>query len=412
MKLKQKIKDFLLWSQKYIRTDMVYVVKGGFWWIVSEIGVLVLSFLTLIAFSHWVSKEVFGAYQYILSVIAILGLFALPGMQSALVRAVAKGKEGMLWSSAKTKFKWALIGIGVCLAISGWYFLHHNFILGSSFLIASFLFPIPRISNLLFNFWQGRKRFDLQAKYSIIINILEAAIFIPVLFFTNNLIIILLAYFLSRSLFRALFFKITLNKIKNQETDNETLSLGKHLTLMQSIALFGGQIDKVIIWQFLGPVSVAIYSFSQIPLQRIQGLIPIAPLALPKLSEKNVKEIKKGVWRKFLKLFLFSVPLTFFLILIAPLIYKILFPQYLASIPYFQTLALSLVLIPFSLLGTSLLAEMKKRELYITSFVVPSLKIVLFLALIPFYKIWGIVFAILIAQVFGSLLTLYFFKKI
>ena len=125
----------------------------------------------------------FSVLTNIFSLIGILGLFALPGMQTALVRAVAKGKEGMLLLSAKTKFKWALIGVGACLAISGWYFFHRNFILGSSFLIASFLFPIPRISNLLFSFWQGKKRFDLQAKYSIIINILEGAIFIPVLFF-------------------------------------------------------------------------------------------------------------------------------------------------------------------------------------------------------------------------------------
>ncbi len=412
MKLKQNIINFLRWSQKYTQTDMVYVAKGGFWWIFGEVVVAGISFLTMVAFSHWVPKEIFGVYQYIISTVAILAIFTLPGMGNALIRAVAKGKEGMLWLCAKTKFKWSLIGVGGCLAISGWYFLHQNFILGSSFLIASFLFPIPRISNSLFNFWQGRKRFDLQAKYSIIINILEAAVFIPILFLTNNLIIIILAYFISRSVFRALFFKLTLKRVKNQETDEETLSFGKHLTLMQAIGLFAQQIDKVIIWQFLGPIAVATYSFAQIPLQRIQGLIPISPLALPKLSEKNIKEIKKGIFKKFSRLFLVSIPLTAFLILIAPLIYKILFPQYLESIPYFQVLALTLVFLPFSLLGTSLVAEMRKKELYITSVVTPILKIILFLILIPFYGIWGIIFATLIAQIFSSGLTLYFFKRI
>ena len=300
MNFKQKIIDFLKWSEKYTGTDMVYVVKGGFWWIFGEIGIAGISFLTMFAFSRWVSREVFGAYQYIISMVAILAIFTLPGMENALVRAIAKGKEGMLWLSANATFKWSLIGVAGCLSISGWYFLHQNFVLGSSFLIASFLFPIPRISNLAFNFWQGRKRFDIHAKYLITVNIFEAVVFIPVLFLTNNLILILISYFASRSLFRAILFKITLSKLKNQEGDEETLPFGKHLTLMQAIELFSQQIDKVIIWQFLGPISVAIYSFAQLPIQRIRGLIPISPLALPKISEKNFKEIKEGVFKKFL----------------------------------------------------------------------------------------------------------------
>lgn len=412
MKLKQNIVNFLRWSQKYTQTDMIYAAKGGFWWIFGEAVVAAISFLTMIAFSRWIPKKTFGIYQYVLSVVAIFGIFTLPGMSQALTRAIARKKEGMLWLCYKTSLKWATIGIAGVLLVSLWYFLHHNFILGASFLIASFLFPVPRISNFAFGFWQGKKNFDIRAKSLMVINTLEAATFIPVLFFTNNIIIIFIAYFISRAIFRSLFFRFTLNKIKNQEIDKETLPFGKHLTLMQAIGLFAQQIDKIIIWQFLGPIPVAIYSFAQVPLQKIQGLIPISPLALPKLSEKSIKEIKKGIFKKFLKLFLVSIPLTAFLILIAPLIYKILFPQYIESIPYFQVLALTLVFLPFSLLSTSFVAEMRKKELYITSVISPILKIILFLILIPFYGIWGIIFAILITQVCSSALTLYFFKKI
>ena len=412
MKLRQKIINFLRWSQKYTQTDMVYVAKGGFWWIFGNVCVLIISFGTMVVFSRWMPKKIFGTFQYVLSTMAILGIFALPGMQTALIRAIAKGKEGMLSLCAKEKFKWSLIGVAGALAISVWYFLHQNFILGGSFLIASFLFPIPRISNLSFIFWQGKKRFDIQAKYSIIINFLEALVFIPVLFFTNNLILIILAYLVSRSLFRSIFLKFTLKRAENQEKDKETLSFGKHLTLMQSIALFGNQIDKIVIWQFLGPVSVAIYSFARLPIQRIQGLTPIGPLALPKLSQKNVREIKKGVFKKFSKLFLFSIPLALLFYLIAPSFYKILFPSYVASIPYFRVLSLTLILLPFGLLSTALVAEMKTKELYTIQFAAPVIRILLFLILAPLYGIWGIVAAILATQFLNSGLVLYFFKKI
>jgi len=409
---KNKIKEFLIWSQKYTKTDMVYVAKGGIWWIIDNVVIVLLSFATMTAFSYWVAKEVFGAYQYIISIVTILGVFTLPGMQNAIVRAVAKGKEGTFWLCTKIRLKWSLIGISGCLAISAWYFLHQNFILGSSLLIASFLFPFPRIFNLLFNFWQARKRFDIRTKYSIIINVFEAIVFIPILFLTDNLILIMLVYFISRSLFRGIFFKLTSRKIKNKKTDKETIPFGKHLTLMQSIGMIGNQVDKVIIWQFLGAVPVALYSFALLPIQRIQGLIPVVPLALPKLSEKNFEETKKGVRDKFFKLFLITLPLCVFLILIAPVLYKILFPQYINSIPYFRILSLNLAFVPFSLLNTSFVAGAKKKQLYTISVITPTLKIGLFLALIPFYGIWGIIVAILIARGIESGLTFYLFEKL
>ncbi len=315
-----------------------------------------------------------------------------------------------------------MISAAGCLVIAGWYLAHQNFVLGVSFLIAGIFFPFVNVFNLFASFWHGKKRFDVLAKYQILLKILSVLILLPVIFFFDNLVLIILAFSVSSAIFGAIFFTLTLKKITAQDLINEsqedekqekeTISFGKRLTLMSSIGHFSAHLDKVIIWQMLGPVAVAIYAFAQLPLQKINEIIPIAPLAFPKLSDQNVKEIKKEVFKKFQKLFLFSIPLTVLIIFLAPYFYKLLFPLYLESIPYFQVLALSLIFIPFSLLGISLLTEMKKRALYIISFTAPLLQIVLFLILIPFYGIWGIIFAILIAQFSGSLLVLYFFKKI
>lgn len=412
MNFKQKIYQFLKWSEKYTGTDMVYVVKGSFWWIFGKICVSLISLAITMAFARWLPKETYGVYGYFFSVIAILSIFALPGMDTALIRTVAQGYERMIFLCAKTKFKWALIGSGICFFISLWYFLYQNFILGISFLIAAIFLPFINALDLFLSFWQGKKRFDIQSKDLIILNLSSALILIPVIFLTDNLILIILAYFASYTFFKAIFFKITLKKVKNQATEKETLSYGKHLTLMQIASVFGDNIDKIIIWQFLGPIAVAIYSFAQIPILKIGELIPISSLALPKLSEKNIKEIKKNLLKKFSKLFLVSIPLALFFILAAPYLYKILFPAYLESIPYFQVLALTLIFSPFTLLTASLTTEMKKKELYIIQFAAHFLQIILFLALIPFYGIWGTIFAILTAQFFGNLLILYFFKKI
>ncbi|MDI6591331.1 MAG: oligosaccharide flippase family protein [Patescibacteria group bacterium] len=398
--------------EKYIEIDMVYVAKGGFWWLLGRICIFLITLGTMAAFANLVSKETYGAYRYILSVMGILAIFTLPGMDTALIRAVAKGYEKMIFPCAKSKFFWALIGSGICFIISIWYFFYQNFPLGISFLIAGIFLPFYNTFSLFLYFWQGKKRFDIQSQYLILYYLLITLVLIPVIFLTDNLILIVFVYFLAQTLFGAIFFKLTLRKISNQNEEKETVSFGKHLTLMGSAVLLGEGIDKIIIWHFLGSVAVAIYSFAQIPILRIRELIPIFPLALPKLSEKNLKEIKKGIFEKFLKLFFFSIPFALFFILISPYLYKILFPAYSESIPYFQVLSLILILAPFSLLGTSLVAEMKKKELYIIQFATPFLQIILFLVLIPFYGIWGAIFAILISQIFNGGLVLYFFKKI
>ncbi len=424
-RIKQKIVTLLRKSEKYTGTDMVYLVKGSFWWILGRAVLLLLGLITMIAFSHWLPKETFGAYQYILSIVAILAIFSLGGINTALVRTVAKGNEGVFWPCAKTRFRWALITLIGCLLIAGWYLIQQNFILGISFLMAGLFFPFIATFNLFTSFWQGKKKFDLQAKYQVLLNLFSVSILLLVLFFSDNLVMIVLAFLISSTLGGAIFFKLTLNQIRfhekeliqsnsqeNEKQNQETISYGKHLTLMSSLGHFSAHLDKVIIWQMLGPVPLAIYSFAQLPLNKVHEIIPIGPLAFPKLSERNVKEIKKEIFQKFLKLFLFSIPLVGLVIFLAPYFYKMVFPSYLDSIPYFQALAFSLIFIPFQLLGISLLTEMKKRELYLISFSAPLFQLVLFLILVPLFQIWGIIFAILIAQLFGNLLTLYFFKKI
>lgn len=411
-RLKEKAKDFLKWSQKYTRTDMLYVAKGGSWWILGKSCILFCSFILLMAFSRWVPKETYGAYRYILSMVVILNIFSLPGMGPALVRAVARGKDKMLKICATAKFKWALLGSGVSLGISGWYFFHHNLVLGSCFLIAAFFIPLTTTFQLFLYFWQGRKRFDLQAKYSALAEFLAVGGLIFVIFLTDNLILIIGSYFAFYALFRGLFFKITLKQVQNQETEPSTIPFGKHLTLMQGAKLFGKQIDKVIIWQILGPVPVALYSFAQLPILRIKQLIPISSLALPKLSTKNIKQNKKELIKKTFKLFLISIPLTLILILIAPLVYRIFFPQYLDSVPYFQVLALIIMFSPFLLLETSLVAGMRKGELYVIRFANPLLKVILILALASIYGIWGIVWSVLGIEIFCGILTLIFFLRI
>ncbi|MEX2411156.1 MAG: oligosaccharide flippase family protein [Candidatus Paceibacterota bacterium] len=412
--MKKKILEILKWSEKYTKTDMTYIAKGGFWLILNKVGILLASFITMVAFGNWLSQEAFGVYQYIIAGTSMVAILTLPGINTSIIKSIAQGKEGTLWVATKERFRWSILGSLGLLIASGWYFINGNALLGGGLLMAGILMPGEKIFTIFKPYWNGKKDFKNYTKYSLGFSFFFLLILIPAIYLTNNVLIIIFAYFISSIIFAGLFFLKTLKQVKNYEVDETAIPFGKSLTMMGTFQTIARHIDKIIVWKFLGPVQVAIYSFSILPINKIIGIIPVGPLALPKLGEKKIdRKRKKGVMAKFLKLFLVFIPMAVVLALIAPFIYGIFFPQYMESVKFFQVLTL-LVAVggPFVILDSALIVEVKTKYLYIIKTTVPAVKIGLFLALIPFYGIWGMVWAMIISEIIRGIFLVYYFKKL
>lgn len=412
--IKDKIKNLLLWSQQYTKTDMVYLAKGGFWLSVGKIGVMLISLGTMVAFANWLPIKTFGTYQFVISVAGIAAIAGLPGIKTAIVRSIAKKKEGSLTAAFKAKLIWSFIGSAGLLVLAGWYFINENFLLAGAFLVPAIFLPLKLSAGIFASFWQGKKRFDIRTKLSVLSDFGIAAVLVATLFLTNKLWLILTAFFGGTAFFYTIAYFYTQKKVKNKEIDESLIPFGKSLTLISIIGTIAEYIDKVILWKFLGPFQLAIYTFALKPVEKVRSFTPIQGLVLPKLAEKGVKEKerKKSIFRKFLLMFAVSIPLAAIAALVAPFVYKLVFPQYMDSVTYFRPLLLLVAALPIGIIGTALIAEMKTRYLYITNTAVPLFKIILFLVLTPFYGIWGIVIAILLAEVLRGILSIYFFWKI
>ncbi len=411
--LKRKFLSFLAWSENYTETNMRYVIGGGSWLLGGKIALAFISFGLMFVFANWLPREIYGKYQYVIAIVSLFSLFTLPGIHTSLVKSVAAGKEGTLRLAVREKMKWGLLGSIFLLGFSAWYFLRENPVLGAAFLMAALFLPVLETFNIFLQFWNGRKRFDTQAKYEVFSAFLVALVLIAVIIYVNNnLLPLLAAFFIGQTFFNWLFYKRTLRQTTNSEEDFKAISFGKHLTIMNTFAVAAMHIDKVLIWKFLGAAEVAIYSFAWLPIQKIIGTIPLASLALPKLAELNIKERKRDIFKKFLKLFFGSTTLALFLIFAASLIYGLLLPQYTESIRYFQALSLLAIMIPFSFLNAALIADLRQKELYKVTVAPPVLKIILFLLLTPLYGIWGVVASLLITQVITSCLILFYFRKL
>jgi O-antigen/teichoic acid export membrane protein len=89
-KFKNKTYHLLRWSEKYTKTDMVYLTKGGFWLTTGKIISAIVGFILLIIYANFLPKETFGNFQYILSIIGLLYIFNLPGLDTSLTKSINK----------------------------------------------------------------------------------------------------------------------------------------------------------------------------------------------------------------------------------------------------------------------------------------------------------------------------------
>jgi O-antigen/teichoic acid export membrane protein len=408
--MKEKIIKILRKLQKYTKTDMVYLAKGTFWLFFSKIGLALISFASMLAFANWLPKESFGTYQFILSTISILAISTLPGINTAIVKSIAQKKEGVLQAAVKERIKWGYLGSLLALVLSLWYFLHDNNILTIAFLLTAVFLPFKAAFNTFEAFWSSRKRFDLRAKYSLIVAGISTSLTILTIYLTNNILIIFAVFLISYTFLNWFFYSKTKRQTINNEQDPEAISFGKNLTFITGLQVIATYLDKIIIWHFLGAVPVAIYSFAQKPIDKVKTFLPISLLALPKLGEgKMGPERKKGITRKFLLLFLAFVPAAITMTWLAPFLYRLFFPQYMESVPFFQAMSILIAFCPFLLLNSVLISEIKKRALYTINIAAPLLKVTLFLTLIPYFGIWGIVIALLTAETVKIILTLIFY---
>lgn len=423
MDYQKKLKKYLLVSrlgrglgllQRYLKTDILYLIRGGFWSSAAQVISVIAGFLTATAFANFISPETYGSYKYLMSIFGILSITTLGGMNTALIREVAQGRDGSAYAALREKIKWGLLG-GLGAIILAWYYLYQGQQnLFWPLMAAGFFIPFMDAFNLFDSVLQGKKLFRLSAKYNSLIKIFATAIIIAVLFWNKKLTLIIIAYFASYTLLRLSALLLIKRKIKeNNQVSRAAISYGRHLSFLNVLSTIAGQIDSIMLWHFLNAQSLAVYSFAQLPIRQATAFFkPLQQISIPKLAERDKEELKKSLLKKIGKsMLLLAVP-AILLALALPLIYQLLFPQYLASVFYAQIFTLTIILLPERMLSMAMIAHASKKYLYLTNILNPLLRVVLVLILIPLYGIPGAIAAIIAQQIIFVFFDIYFFKKI
>ena len=409
--LKIQLVKLLRWSERYTKTDMLYLTKGGFWLVLGHIIQIASGLVLAVAFANLLPKETFGTYQFIMSMAVIISAFTLTGMGTAITRAVAQGSEGALRAGLRAQMRWSSAMVFVGAALAAYYYLNGNTVLGSSFLIAGAFSPFATGFGLSKSYLIGKQLFRESALLGLSRKLLPVLAVLAAVYLTQDVVTLVLVYFLSNTLSAGMLYALVVRRYRLPDTkEQDMVSYSKHLSALRIFSEIINQADKILVWVFLGAAPLAAYSLAQLPVTQLRQVFKLSSsLTFPKFSTMDFATTKKFLPHKVRVFLLVTVVVVVIYILLAPLFFTTLFPAYPESILLSQVLSLLILSKPRSLYGQVFTAHKMKRQQYITSISSNILKLVLLIVLLPLYGVWGAVYALLGTHLYLNIITRYLF---
>jgi len=396
---------------------MVYFAKGWSWLTTGQVVSSVSTFVLAIAFANLIPKETYGTYQFVLSILGILTISSLRGMDGAITQAVARGYEGVLIPAIKSKLTWGVIGSMAGVFVSAYYFLNGNLTLATIFLISSIFVPVLNSFGIYNSFFEGKKLFKETVIYGMTSQIIATIVMISTVFLTNNILIILSVYLTTWTLLRFFLFIRTIKKFSpNKNHDPEIISYGKHSSVVNITATLIGSLDSIILFHYLGAAELAVYSFALAPVLQLRGLFGNIPtLAIPKFASRPIGEINKMLWKRMGLLFVIGIAVATAYTFIAPIIFSIFFPQYLDSVILSQVFSFSIALtLGQSIFGAALgskLTMIPKKYLYLWN--IPSIVLTASIfILIQYFGAMGVIASRMLSLITITAVTYIIWRKI
>jgi O-antigen/teichoic acid export membrane protein len=407
---KEKLKQILKKSEKYIKTDMLYLTSGGFWLGLSEARGVIVSMVTTILLAYFLPKESYGTYQYLISLGSIFGAFALTG----LITSVRNDSALNINRSLKSSFRLYLLSsvpasiVQICLGL--YYLTNQNVGFFLALVIFSFFIPLTNASSLFFPFLNGKEKFKEASNLGNLTIFLPSLIFIISLFFFRSPTAIVVAFVIPKALCNYLAYLIVKKKYAEQssyaesEQKEEGIRFAWHVSLINFISLIANRADGVILFQLLGPVGLASYLIAVSVPDRIQNIAKnLSAVLIPKITRLSAEEAEKSFNKKLPLILTVNILIIVCMIIVIPFAYTLIFPKYAESIRLAQIYCLSLVSLSSFFPLSTMVAKEKTSALYSSTLISSIFQILILACGAYYYGILGAVIAKIISKAASSL---------
>lgn len=413
--LRHRAYNILRQSESFFKTDMVYLAQNGGWLTFGQVASMVLSFASALIFANFISKDIYGNYKYIISITSILGALSLTGMGPIVVQGVAQGAEGVLKDAIRTTLRWGVILIAGAVSISAYYFINQNITLALSMLTAGVAMFFINSYSLYGNYLAGKKNFKDLTIYNVISQIAIFTTTIITVIITKNVLLMVVAYFTTNVIVTLFFYRIATKGVYiNDVKDDSLITLSKHTSLLNFFGALASQLDKVLIFHYLGAVNLAVFSFSMAIPEQIRGLYKnLFSVVTPKYAELSEKELRHSIGKKFFQLTGVTIILVLLYFISAPYIFSLLFPKYMEAVFYSQIYVLGLISVPSLGLFANYFQLRKATKIIYKTTIINNLAVFLITFVFIYkYGLLGAVIANGISWLVMTLVLWFYFVKI
>lgn len=379
--------------------DLHYLAKGFAWLASGQVVLSLLAMVSAIAFANLLTTDTFGHYRFILSIVGILSLATLTGMDTAFMRAASRGYERTLYPILKKRISFGLLGTLGAVFGSLYYFLNDNSLLGSALLLAAFFLPFKDTLAVYISLLQARRQFGRTSVYRVLTQIVSISSLVLVLWFSNSLLLLLFAYFASNTFMHLAFLRHTLRQDSPKGgADRNAITYGYHLSFLRGLGSLSGNAYSIALFHFVGAASLAQFYFAIAPMEQARALVGhIETLLFPKIAKDSWHLMSfKSFFRRLFPFLLVLSALTGAYIVAAPFLFQLLFPQYTNAVLISQLYAPSIVV---TAMNTVLLTILKSKGLIKIQYILNIYEAIFsFAVIIPaiiYFNMFGLVGGIL-----------------
>ena len=385
------------------------IIRGSFWLGSEKIFLAAKGLILSLLLANLIQKDVYGGYQYLLALVSFFGVFAVPGMGTAIVRALAHNRPGTYAQALRAIITWSIIGSIGLLILAIYNVITKQAALNPSLLALAIIFPLLNIAPTWRYVYLGKEKYATISKITFLMEGLTFFTTIIAIYFFPEIHWLLLGSLGVNVIASLVVISPLLREsIESHKKSDDDIVYGKNLSISYGVVTASGFIDKILIGHFLGFTDVALYSVALMIPEQLRSILSVSnTVLLPHFSKsKNTATTKMTILRMMGWACFGLTVCTGIYILVSPFIFRIFFPNYVNAIHYNQVLAIGIIFVPLQVLD-SFFRGQRSEHMILRSTTATSIgSFILAIILIPFFGLWGAVITRIGAAMINGLVLL------
>ncbi len=379
--------------------DAHYFAKNSFFVLLGHVLSILRGIISGYLVARFFEQEMYGQYQFILSVMGMLSIFGLGGLTTSVARAWSRGDAFSLHRITVYQIKFCLLGSLILLGCIPFLEYYGRQEFWPLFVAAALIFPLPSVAMVRFGGYTiGKARFDLSLKVSLIWSLYTIIASLAIIAFHQSALLMLVAGTAITPIVYLWYSRKMIPPKEDGNTNtNAIIRYGWQMTLSTLPTELVWYLDKIFIAHFLGIGQLAVFSVALLIPEQVKFLLKqFIPITFAKQAGKEDSRERRA---KLIKAVLcgvviFTIGIGIYIAL-CPLIIPWLFPKYDASEVIFLTSisAITLITQPMSLLSQYLEAQGMVKAIWYSNLTAAIAFALSMSFLIPFYGLLGAMIA-------------------